>query len=103
MSDIAPKLDANAPPRWTPLKAIDRRVVGVLIEKAKTTPDAYPMTLNALRSGCNQKNNRDPLMQVEIEDVEEALERLRGLGAVGEVQRSEERRVGKEGRWGGAA
>jgi len=86
MSDIAPKLDANAPPRWTPLRAIDRRVVGVLIEKAKTTPDAYPMTLNALRSGCNQKNNRDPLMQVEIEDIEESLERLRGLGAVGEVQ-----------------
>ncbi|HEY2894244.1 MAG TPA: DUF480 domain-containing protein [Pirellulales bacterium] len=86
MSDVAPKLDANAPPRWTPLRAIDRRVIGVLVEKAKTTPDAYPMTLNALRSGCNQKNNRDPLMQVEIEDVEESLERLRALGAVGEVQ-----------------
>jgi uncharacterized protein YceH (UPF0502 family) len=86
MSDIAPKLDANDPPRWTPLRAIDRRVIGVLVEKAKTTPDAYPMTLNALRAGCNQKNNRDPLMQVEIEDVEESLERLRALGAVGEVQ-----------------
>jgi uncharacterized protein YceH (UPF0502 family) len=86
MSDIAPKLDANAPPRWTPLRAMDRRVLGVLVEKAKTTPDAYPMTPNALRSGCNQKNNRDPLMQVEVEDVEESLERLRALGAVGEVQ-----------------
>lgn len=74
------------PPRWQPLPPLDRRVLGVLVEKAKTTPDAYPMSLNALRAGCNQKSNRDPLMEVEEDDVQEALDRLRGLGAVAEVQ-----------------
>jgi uncharacterized protein YceH (UPF0502 family) len=61
-------------------------VVGVLIEKAKTTPEAYPLSVNALRSGCNQKNNRYPVLELEIEDIEEALSRLRSLGVVAEVQ-----------------
>ncbi|MCC6124800.1 MAG: DUF480 domain-containing protein [Pirellulales bacterium] len=73
-------------PRWQPLSAIDRRVIGVLAEKAKTTPDGYPMSLNAICTGCNQKSNRDPLMQLEPETVEEALERLREMGAVGMVE-----------------
>jgi len=76
----------RAGPRWQPLAAIDRRVLGVLVEKAKTTPDAYPMSVSALRAGCNQKNNRFPLMEVEPEDVEESLARLRKVGAVTEVQ-----------------
>lgn len=73
-------------PRWQPIAATDRRVIGVLVEKAKTTPDAYPMSISALRSGCNQKNNRFPLMELEQEDIEESLERLRAVGAVTEVQ-----------------
>jgi hypothetical protein len=77
---------STTPHRWQPLAAIDRRVAGVLVEKAKTTPDVYPMTINALVAGCNQKSNRYPQMQVEPEDVEEALDRLRGLGAVVVVQ-----------------
>jgi uncharacterized protein YceH (UPF0502 family) len=56
-----------------------------LVEKAKTTPDAYPMTLNALTSGCNQKSNRDPQMNLEPDQVENALENLRHLSAVIEV------------------
>lgn len=76
------------PPKWRPLSAIDRRVVGVLVEKAKTTPDQYPLTLNALRTGCNQKSNRFPAMQLEADQVEESLERLRHAGAVIEVQES---------------
>jgi uncharacterized protein YceH (UPF0502 family) len=72
-------------PKWQPLTALERRVVGVLVEKAKTTPDAYPMSLNALTNGCNQKSNRHPQMDVESDDVEEALEGLREKGAVGEV------------------
>jgi len=72
--------------RWQPLGAIDRRVVGVLAEKAKTTPDVYPMSVNAICTGCNQKSNRDPLMQLEPADVEESLERLRAIGAVGMVE-----------------
>lgn len=75
-----------APRRWQPVSAIDRRVLGVLVEKAKTTPDAYPMTLNGLRTGCNQKSNRFPTMEVEADDVEESLERLRLLGAIGFVE-----------------
>jgi uncharacterized protein len=73
-------------PRWHPISKLDRRVIGVLVEKAKTTPEAYPLSVNALRVGCNQKNNRDPVMDVELEDVEESLARMRAAGAVAEVQ-----------------
>ncbi len=72
--------------RWQPLSSIDRRVVGVLAEKAKTTPDIYPMSVNAICTGSNQKNNRSPVMQLEPEEVEESLERLRAVGAVGMVE-----------------
>jgi len=58
----------------------------VLVEKAKTTPDVYPMSINALRSGANQKNNRYPLMELDNDDIEQTLQRLRELGAVIEVQ-----------------
>ncbi len=73
-------------PRWQPLEAIDRRILGVLIEKAKTTPENYPLSLNAIRSAANQKSNRSPLMQLEEPQLEEALEKLRHLGAVAQVQ-----------------
>jgi uncharacterized protein YceH (UPF0502 family) len=72
--------------RWRPLTAIQRRVVGVLVEKAKTTPDAYPLTLNALTNGCNQKSNRHPHTELASEEVERALEELRELCAVAEIQ-----------------
>ncbi|MDY0165523.1 MAG: DUF480 domain-containing protein [Thermoguttaceae bacterium] len=74
---------SDAPqPKWQPLGAIDRRVAGVLAEKAKTTPDIYPMSLNAICTGCNQKSNRFPVMSLEPDDVEESLDRLREMGAV---------------------
>lgn len=73
-------------PKWQPLNSVERRVLGVLVEKAKTTPDQYPLTLNALRTGCNQKSNRFPVMALEEHQVEEALEHLRLLGAAVEVQ-----------------
>jgi hypothetical protein len=78
--------DAIAKPQWQPLGSKDRRVIGVLAEKAKTTPDAYPLSLNAVCTGCNQKSNRSPVMQLEPDDVEESLDRLREMGAVGIVQ-----------------
>ena len=78
--------EPKLPPRWQPLPAIDRRVLGVLVEKAKTTPDGYPMTINSMVTGSNQKSNRYPSMNVEPEDVEESLDRLRGLGAVAVIQ-----------------
>src|SRR5215208_7465036 len=77
---------AHTSPRWQPLEAIERRILGALVEKAKTTPENYPLSLNALKSGCNQKNNRSPLMQLEEPAIEEALEKLRKLGAVVQVQ-----------------
>jgi uncharacterized protein YceH (UPF0502 family) len=88
MSEAPSETPSHAAPKWRPVAALDRRVAGVLLEKAKTTPDAYPMTLNAIRTGCNQKNNRYPLMEVEPDDVQESLDRLRALGAVGEVHGS---------------
>jgi uncharacterized protein YceH (UPF0502 family) len=74
--------------RWRPLNSIDRRVLGTLGEKAKTTPDAYPMTLNGLVAGCNQKSNRAPVLQLEPDQVEESLDRLREFGAVALVEGS---------------
>jgi uncharacterized protein YceH (UPF0502 family) len=76
----------SAGPRWKPISANERRVLGVLVEKAKTTPENYPLSLNALRAGCNQKNNRFPQTQLEESHVEEALDSLRQAGAVLMVQ-----------------
>ncbi|QDU29495.1 hypothetical protein ETAA8_46060 [Anatilimnocola aggregata] len=73
---------------WQPLNSRQRRVFGVLVEKAKTTPDAYPMTLNGIVTGCNQKSNREPLMTLSAEEVEQILDELRGMSAVTEVQGS---------------
>lgn len=87
MTDEAPSPSASQqPPRWQPLGPIDRRVAGVLVEKAKTVPSAYPMSLSAVCTAANQKSNRFPLMDLQPEDAEESLERLRNLGAVGLVQ-----------------
>jgi uncharacterized protein len=86
MDPLSQSPQADAPRRWQPLGAVDRRVLGVLAEKAKTTPDIYPMSLNALCTGCNQKSNRAPMMQLEPDAVEESLGRLRACGAVGLVE-----------------
>ncbi|HOA51978.1 MAG: DUF480 domain-containing protein [Thermogutta sp.] len=79
-------ISQEAERRWRPLPPIERRILGVLVEKAKTTPSAYPMTLNAIVTGCNQKSNRDPVMELNEEVVDRALENLRQMGAVGRVQ-----------------
>ncbi len=71
---------------WRPVGRILRRVLGVLVEKAKTTPDVYPMTVNAIATAANQKSNRSPKMELSPEDVENALDELRKIGAVVEVQ-----------------
>jgi uncharacterized protein YceH (UPF0502 family) len=86
MSVETPSPPTHTSPRWQPLEPTERRVLGVLVEKAKTTPENYPLSLNALRSGCNQKNNRSPLTQLEESQIEEALEKLRKVGAVAQVQ-----------------
>jgi uncharacterized protein YceH (UPF0502 family) len=62
------------------LDAIEQRVVGSLLEKERTVPDTYPMTINAVRTACNQTSGRDPVMSVGELDVLAALDRLRAMG-----------------------
>jgi len=62
------------------LNAVEARVLGALIEKAVTTPDYYPLTLNSLTAACNQKSNRDPVMALEETQVVRALDHLREKG-----------------------
>lgn len=76
------------------LSFLEARVLGVLIEKEKTTPDSYPLTLNSLTLGCNQKTAREPVISVPDSEVQMALEELRGrvlvletYGASGRVLR----------------
>ena len=66
---------------WVPLTPRERRILGVLVEKAKTTPEYYPLTIAAIVTGCNQKSNRDPVTNYDADDVEETLQELRRKGA----------------------
>ncbi len=73
------------------LTAEDVRVLGALIEKEATTPDTYPLTLNALRSACNQSSNRDPVVSFDDETILAAITRLRRESLVRGIQRSDSR------------
>ena len=64
-------------PENPPLSALEVRVLGCLIEKEFTTPDIYPLSLNALVNACNQRNNRAPLLSVSAREVEAATDQLR--------------------------
>lgn len=64
------------------LTPAEQRVFGCLIEKRFTTPDQYPLTLNALRLACNQSTNRDPVVNYDGETVNEAAQRLSRYGVV---------------------
>lgn len=61
-----------------PLTIIEARVLGVLAEKQYTVPDIYPLSLNALVAGCNQKSSRDPVLELAESDVITAIDRLKG-------------------------
>lgn len=61
----------------TPLNPVEQRVLGCLVEKQLSTPDYYPLTLNALVNACNQSSNRDPVLTLDEATVMEALESLR--------------------------
>ena len=65
------------------LDPLEARVLGVLVEKELTTPDQYPLSENALTSGCNQKSNRDPVMDLSLAEVRLTIEGLRLKGLVG--------------------
>ena len=64
------------------LSLLETRVVGVLVEKQQTVPDTYPLTLNALVAGCNQKTSRDPVLNATDAEVQTALDHLRSLALV---------------------
>ncbi len=64
------------------LSLLETRVLGVLVEKERTVPDTYPLSLNALVGGCNQKNNRDPVLNASDAEVQAALDRLKALSLV---------------------
>lgn len=70
------------------LKPDECRVLGVLIEKALSTPQQYPLTLNALVTGCNQKNNRFPVVEWDEERVYDAIDSLRAKRLINEVNLS---------------
>lgn len=76
--------EEQLPPVRT-LTADQRRVLGALLEKAFTTPDAYPLTLKALATACSQKSNRDPVRDYSEDAVADRLHELQGLGLVAEV------------------
>jgi uncharacterized protein YceH (UPF0502 family) len=61
------------------LSLLETRVLGVLVEKQHTVPDSYPLTLNALVSGCNQKTSRDPVIEASESEVQAAIDRLKSL------------------------
>ena len=65
-----------------PLTPTEARVLATLMEKARTVPDSYPLTLNSLVAGCNQKSSREPLMNLTEAQVQEALDALKLLTLV---------------------
>ena len=83
----------------TPAQA---RVLGALVEKEVTTPDYYPLSLNALINACNQRSNREPVMNLDEDDVRQALHGLEAKGLAGRA-RNADGRVTKYEHWLGEA
>ena len=73
------------------LTAIEVRILGALIEKESTTPDVYPLSLNALTTACNQSSNRDPVMSLSDDSVRWAINNLRQQSLVRAIQPSDSR------------
>ncbi|HUP64122.1 MAG TPA: YceH family protein [Thermoanaerobaculia bacterium] len=85
-----------------PLDPLELRVLGSLLEKQQATPDLYPLTLNAIAAACNQKTNRDPVMDLGEDDLRGALQRLQELNLVWEIHGGRALRYDHrlDGRWG---
>ena len=73
------------------LTDVEARVLGALVEKEITTPDYYPLSLNALVNACNQRSNREPVMNLEEEDVRQALDGLNRMGLAGAARGADSR------------
>ena len=76
MSGIGVSLSGSLASAVMELGPVEMRVLGSLVEKQRTTPDVYPLTLNALRTACNQSTNRDPVMDLDDATIRAALDRL---------------------------
>ncbi len=76
------------------LSLLETRVLGVLAEKQRTVPDSYPLTLNSLVSGCNQKSSRDPVIEATEAEVAAALDSLRSLSLIVETSGGRASRYG---------
>ena len=64
------------------LSLLETRVLGVLVEKERAVPDSYPLTLNMLIAGCNQKTSRDPILSASETEVQAALDSLKRMSLV---------------------
>ena len=73
------------------LNDVEVRVLGALVEKDITTPDYYPLSLNALVNACNQKNNRDPVMMLDEDVVRDAVDSLQGQRLAGPANGADSR------------
>jgi uncharacterized protein YceH (UPF0502 family) len=73
------------------LSPVAARVLGSLVEKEITTPEYYPLSMNALANACNQKNNREPVTNLEEDDIRQALHRLEDDGLAGAARGTESR------------
>jgi uncharacterized protein YceH (UPF0502 family) len=69
-------------PHLPALSLLETRVLGVLVEKQHTVPDTYPLTLNALVAGCNQKTSRDPIIEASDAEVQATVDRLKHLSLI---------------------
>ena len=76
--------DASAARPLPILSLLETRVLGVLVEKQRTVPDSYPLTLNAVMSGCNQKTSRNPVLEVSDAQAQTAIDSLKGYSLVDE-------------------
>lgn len=76
-NEALPDEDTGNGSVWPELSTVEARILGSLMEKAVTTPEYYPLTLNALVLACNQKSNRDPVLALGEQDVLRGLDRLR--------------------------
>ena len=74
--------ETNEPKALQLLTPVEARILGCLVEKEKTTPDVYPLTVNNIVMACNQKTARDPVMSLELGNVHHALRQLEVRGMV---------------------
>lgn len=93
MTDPVP--DPSATPQPVLLDEFERRVLGVLLEKSLAQPSYYPMTVNSIVAACNQKNNRDPVMDLDEDTVWKTLTELRERGLVTQIMPGPGQRIEK--------